>query len=143
MDISSLQTIAINVRTLELLGPDGNRLFNTTEEVDENEDPIKEYWTIDLVSEDSPEYQEIFKGQLTENLQKATSRSGAKLTGPQVQSDKLDILVACTRGWKGLMWQGKPFAFSKQNARTLYEKVPMFKEQVDSFVHDRANFMGN
>lgn len=144
MDLSNFQSITTNQRTLEVRDPDGELLKYNTGQNDDDGKAVMQSCTITLVSEDSPEYQTIFKRQLTENVQRAIKRSGkAKMTGTQIQNDKMDILVGVTKAWVGFEWNGKDFPFSLKNAREIYTRLPFIKEQVDEFVHERANFLGS
>lgn len=141
MDLSSFQNISSNHRRLELRGPDGELLTTDTGDKDEQGKSVVLIWAVELVSEDSSDYQAVFKRQLTDNVQRATKRGGGKMSGAQIQEDKLEILVSCTKGWEHLQLNGKEFPFTKANARELYTRWPFIREQVDDFIHERANFL--
>lgn len=52
----------------------------------------------------------------------------------------IQLLVACTVGWRNLQWQGTELVFSPENAAMIYELVPSIREQVDKAVGDRKRF---
>lgn len=56
------------------------------------------------------------------------------------EADELELLVAVTKGWRGLESEGKPVEFSADKARELYENAPPIAQQVDRFIVDRRNF---
>lgn len=56
------------------------------------------------------------------------------------RASTIQLLVACTVGWKNLQWQGQELPFSPENAAMIYELVPSIKEQVDKAVGDRKRF---
>jgi len=67
--------------------------------------------------------------------------SGGKL----LISDE-EMFAAVTTGWRRMINPnrgddyGKPFEFSTENARVMYEKSPVIFEQVNSFIANNANF---
>lgn len=52
----------------------------------------------------------------------------------------LDMLVALTTGWRGLLDKGKEYEFSPDRCRKLYKESPAIREQVDLFIANRRNF---
>ncbi len=81
----------------------------------------------------------------------AMSRALSQIKG-ETQSDEeasqraaergLDILVACTVGWAGVIDKdGKPVEAKPENFRALYAGFPVIRDQVDRFIGDRANFL--
>lgn len=68
------------------------------------------------------------------------TRNGLKLTADEVEAEALDIIVACTKGWRGV-GVGEPVTeFSAQKARELYTKVKAVREQVEDAINDRSLF---
>lgn len=70
-------------------------------------------------------------------------RGVATLTSSMMEDEQVQVLTACTIGWKGLVMNGKPFEFSPANAKTLYNQFSWLRDQVDEFINDRKNFLGN
>jgi hypothetical protein len=79
---------------------------------------------------------QIVKGQ------RSWQRTGRiALDSPQAQKDKrIDFCVACTRGWRNMVFRGQPLEYSAANARMLYSNVEAILEQVDAAIADKENF---
>lgn len=99
--------------------------------------------TVTLLGIDSDAYREREAITADKRLQKILKRSGNKLSTSEMREDTLNMLVACTVGWEGVVLDGAPLPFNPANARKLYQRVPWLREQVEEFVGDRANFLGN
>jgi len=54
--------------------------------------------------------------------------------------DACELLSECTVDWRGIVDDGEELEFSKEAAESLYLKYIWIREQVDSFIGDRANF---
>jgi len=69
-----------------------------------------------------------------------------KLDPVELESDALDILVACTTGWRtpeggDPVFEGQPLPFTPSNVRLLYERVKWIRVDADNFVNDVAVFL--
>lgn len=59
---------------------------------------------------------------------------------------EVEALVELTADWEPtdpadpVLWDGKPFPFSRANAKKLYEKVPTVRAQVRAYIENRRNF---
>ncbi len=147
MDISQFDSIKTKVSDLHVEGPDGDMLTYDTGEMTEGDDPkpLHKVVTISVVSSDSSEYTREYKAQVTETIAKVAKRAGKggrfKVTGDSVDSDKLDLAIACTKGWKGFELNGKTLEFNPKNCRMLYTRLPFIREQVEMHINDRGNFL--
>ena len=63
----------------------------------------------------------------------------AKMTVERFESDGLELICKCTLAWSNLMIGGKV----PKTPNELYEGRKWLKEQADTFIHDRANYLGN
>lgn len=63
-----------------------------------------------------------------------------KVTGEEVDSEALDLLVAATAAWH-LTFDGKLAEFTPENVRSAYVRFPWLRRQVDEWIADEANFM--
>ena len=63
------------------------------------------------------------------------------ITVEAIEEEALSVLAKCTLGWSGLEDGGKPLEFNEANARMIYEKYPFVKEQVETFMLERGNFL--
>ena len=134
MDLSALDNITTGTCELAIYGPDGEPL---TYDDNGTESPC----TITVVSADSADYQRVFKRQVTAKSRDMQKRGRAKITGDSVESDKIELLVACTKGWKGFVMGDQPFPFTQANATRLYTQYPIIREQVEAGITDRGNFV--
>lgn len=89
---------------------------------------------------DSADYTRLLRTQ----IKKRMARSGIPTEDQSVEdeADLVELLVACTMGWKGVLEKGKkePVPFTADACRQLYQSFPVIRDQVDSFIASRANF---
>lgn len=64
-------------------------------------------------------------------------------TAEELEADALEVLVTCTVSWTNVEYQKEQLACTPANVRMLYADLPWLREQVDQFINDRANFLGN
>lgn len=57
------------------------------------------------------------------------------------EAEGIEVLAACTLGWKGVVADGAPLPCSRDNAIMLYTRFPWLREQVDQFVSDRSVYL--
>ena len=93
--------------------------------------------TITLIGTDSKTFRDISKSRATASLKKKTR----EIDLDQNESDAVDLLAKCTKGWSGITENGKEVAFSYDNAVQLYTKYLWLREQIDRFMADRSNFL--
>lgn len=92
---------------------------------------------------DSDTYQEKFRECQRRRLG-AMGRQRREMPNlAQVESDALELVAACIIGWQGIDEHGVPVPFSETAARSLFERFPWIREQVDAAVHERANFLAS
>lgn len=136
MSLSKLATsnVSHKVATLTLLHPGtGEELTTSTGQ------PMQ----IDLVSIDSEDYKRAF--QRTQNVRLRKAAAGG-VHRPRIEDalmDQVEVLVACTKGWRGLEEDEGEIAFNPEAAKAVYEKYAWIREQASSFQANRANFLGN
>ena len=58
-----------------------------------------------------------------------------------LQAESIEILARCTLGWSGVVLDGKDVPPSKEAAAALYTRFPWLREQVETFISDRANYL--
>jgi hypothetical protein len=100
--------------------------------------------TINVLGKDSDEFQKKSREQSKKRMAKM-SKGGFRATSTvpveEIESDGLELLAACTKSWTGVVIEGKAVAFSHEAAVDLYTRFPWIKEQVDTAIGDRANFI--
>lgn len=107
----------------------------TGEVLMDNGEPV----TIKLLGTDSDAFQRVNNQAINRRLK--TPRS-IMPTAEEQQAIATEMLVACTLEWKGIGdAEGKPLLFTQANCKMLYTKARWLREQVDTFIGDRSNFM--
>lgn len=107
-----------------------------------NNTPI-EGVTITLMGADSKEYQALRRKLQNARLRNVTSRGKMRVTSEEIEDEALQLIVAATKGWTGVVIEGVEQPFTMENAKSLFTRFPWIREQVDEFINDRANFLGN
>jgi hypothetical protein len=98
--------------------------------------PVK----ITLLGTDSPVFRKAQRAIVNRRLKQAKKTT---LTAEEIEAEGVDALVACTVSWEGVELDGKKLDCTPENIRRVYTDVrlPFIREQVDSFIAERANFM--
>ena len=55
--------------------------------------------------------------------------------------ERIEFVIACTMGWRGVQIDGKEVPFSVEAARAVYEKHRWIVEQLDQAIGDLGNFI--
>jgi len=99
--------------------------------------------TIRVLGKDSDEFRRISQAQSKKRLSKMTKGGfrNATVSPEEIEQDALDLLASVTKSWNNVVIDGQPVGFSKENALMVYERFPWIKEQVDTAIGDRANFI--
>lgn len=137
MDLSSLDTTvaAEEGAELQLRNPVDDSVLRD----EKTQDPV----SITLVGTDAKEYMKITHAIQNRRLGKRLGKGGrAKLTAEELEADGLELLVASTKSWKHIVVDGQELPCNEKNVRMLYQRFPWIKEQVDEFIADRSNFLG-
>ena len=93
--------------------------------------------TITMIGTDSKTFRDISKSRATASLKKKTR----EIDLDQNESEAVELLAKCTKGWSGITENGKEVAFSYDNAVDIYTKYIWLREQIDRFMADRSNFL--
>lgn len=92
---------------------------------------------ITLIGTDSKTFRDISKSRATASLKKKSR----EIDLDQNESDSVELLAKCTKGWTGASESGKEIPFDFDNAVYFYKKYLWLREQVDQFMADRSNFL--
>jgi len=99
----------------------------------------KEPVAITLLGSDSDTFREVSRANVSRRIANK-DRSGIDFEASE--REQIELMVACTTGWSNVKdKEGKTIPFTAANAKSLYEAYPAVREQVESFVMDRANFV--
>ena len=85
---------------------------------------------------------EAYQKQLRKQQDKMLKRGNFKISAEEAENNSLNLLVACTLAWEGVEYSGEELECNKDNARWLYKTFGFIRDQVDEFIGDRANFLG-
>ncbi len=99
--------------------------------------------TITVLGEDSEVYQAHERQSTNRRLKQAQRGRRGGMTAEQIQAETLELVVACTVGWSGIVYEGAALPFSATNARKLYTALPWLRRQVEQFMGDAGNFFGS
>ncbi len=100
--------------------------------------------TVRLLGPDSNKYRALTRAQVRKRM---AAMADGKVTLSEAEFEEterelLDILVACTVGWSNVLdTEGAEIPFAEDNVRKLYSNYPVVREQVDTFLANRANFL--
>lgn len=136
MDLSKFDTTKGSQEgaVLEILNPlDGSKI------PDKEDNPV----TITVVGKDSETFRKTSNKIMAGRISRATSRGKLKLNPDELEAEAIDLLVTCTLRWSGIEVDGKELEFSQANVKTVYIRFPWIKEQVEDFIAERVNFLGN
>lgn len=108
---------------------------------------------ITILGKDSDEFQKVSKAQQKRRMSKF-SKGGFRpnvafqAAAEELEADNIVLLASCTLGWKQgekntITIDGAEIAFSRDNAEMVYERFPWIREQIDTAMGDRANFIKN
>lgn len=135
MDLSNFDTTNSGISVLHLRAPTGQLIID-----EDSGDPV----TISLLGSDSDVYQKLSRKQNARRLKHNIGRRGGlKVSPEELEEDALEILVACTVSWDNVVFNGTRLECNPANIRKLYSELPFVREQVDEFVAERENFLGN
>ncbi len=102
--------------------------------------------TIHVLGKDSDEFIKVSRAQSKKRLAKMTKggfRNTSTVPVEEIDQDAIALLAACTKSWKGVIVDGKAVECTPENVAMIYERFPWIKEQVDTAIGDRANFIQN
>lgn len=139
MKLSQFTANRAETATLHVEDPvSGEPLYNDPEA---KEHPVR----ITLLGIDSDKYKSVQR-RLTDQKLARQLKQGRKfrLNAADLETDQLELLVACTVKWEGLTDDsGQALECLPVNVRAFYAGCDWLREQVSAFVNDRANFLGN
>lgn len=95
--------------------------------------------TILLAGADSHIYRNAQQKIAERRLANGVKSNVSKLDG--MQAEGIELLATCTLGWENVVLEGENLAYTKEAAVELYTRFIWIKEQVDRFIHDRANYL--
>jgi hypothetical protein len=100
---------------------------------------------ITVLGKDSSAFKQFIRTKANERIRRdlANQRRGKEADAPtveQAERDAVELLVACTTGWRNVEFGGVKLEFTPENAAKLYQEG-WIRAQVDEAVGDLGNFM--
>jgi hypothetical protein len=97
---------------------------------------------LEVAGMDSPRYRDATRTLIEKSTASAprAARQAKKAAPRDMEADALELLVACTVSWTGVVESGAAVPLTPDNARRLFTAHPWLRRQVDEAVGDRASF---
>lgn len=131
LDLVDTKTNSESGITMKVKMLDGAPLTNS------KGDPVE----IIVKGPDSSDYTRLVRAQ----IKKRMGRAGLPTEEQSLEdeADLIDLLTHCTIGWRGVLEKGKKdeVPFTPEACRQLYQSFPVIRDQVDTFIANRANFI--
>lgn len=94
-----------------------------------------------LLGADSSAWQDRQAELLQARVNRLAKNKKSVASVEELEHDSIELLVAVTTGWSGIVLGGAPFPWTPENARKLYAGYPWIREQAFEAVNDRGNFL--
>lgn len=96
---------------------------------------------ITLAGADSDIYRKTVNKNVNKRVQRMKPGQSIPFTAEEQEESGLNLLAICTLAWEGVVVDGQELPCDKENAKAIYRRFPWIREQVDTFIGDRANFL--
>ena len=100
-------------------------------------------WKIRLIGSDAKVVKDAKHAVLNKRISQSVASGKLRARANDLEKDGIDVLVRCTQSWENIVEGGQVVPFTPDNARRLYRDYDWLREQVESFISDRSNFLGN
>lgn len=101
---------------------------------------------ITIVGKDSKEFRDYTHAKINERLRKEAyaQKRGKDVdvrTVESIEAENIELLVACTKGWRGIVKDGVEVPFNVKNAIALYQDYRWIYDQINEAIGDYENFL--
>lgn len=96
---------------------------------------------ITVVGTDSDVFSELIVTRSRTMADAITRNGGKPLERKLLDELTAETLAGCTLGWRPMTLGGEGFPFSYDNAKYLYANFPAIREQINTEIADRSNFI--
>lgn len=90
---------------------------------------------------DSKAYRDHQRKTQDRNIKKGF-RGLKQLKSETIENDKIELISACTVDWENVVYAGEVLDCTRENCRWLYKQYTWIFDQIDEFIGDRGNFLG-
>ena len=109
----------------------------------DNVDQKLDIW-VTVTGQDGTAFTTTQTAQRRRAIEEAVNPDGP-VVDPETDDEKadrqyLELAVACTKGWRGMGWEGQALEFNPRNAAMIYQQRRWIRNQVENAVLRRANF---
>lgn len=91
--------------------------------------------------EDVQEVDQKYQSKLLSNGIQNRNKNQA-YTAKDLQNQLMEVAIAATEDWENMIFEGQHLECNDENKKFIYTRMPWLREQVTTFIRDRANFMG-
>jgi len=102
--------------------------------------------TIRLAGEDSRDYRKGVRSSRLRRLELLENKeSDPDKEFDSIEQDRIEVLARCTRAWTNVWFDGEELECTYENAVAVYSRPGLhwLVRQVDSFVNNISNYLGN
>ena len=96
---------------------------------------------IKVLGMDSKAYKDQTRKVQDRNLKKGF-RGMKNLKSETLENNRIELICVCTIDWENIQYNGESVPCDFENKRWLYKEYPWIFDQVDEFIGDRGNFLG-
>jgi DNA polymerase III alpha subunit len=96
---------------------------------------------IKVLGMDSKAYKNQTRKVQDRNLKKGF-RGMKNLKSETLENNKRELICVCTVDWENIQYNTENLECNPENKKWLYKEFPWIFDQVDEFIGDRGNFVG-
>lgn len=96
--------------------------------------------TVTIHGKYSAKYREIQQSQQNARLKRAERGGKMKLTAAELLADRMDLTVGCVDSWT-IQLDGSTPECSPSNVRSVFERFPWMREQIEAEMEDTQAFL--
>lgn len=96
---------------------------------------------ISIIGTDSDTYQSAIAALRNKRIEAAKNAKTVNMTAEDIDEQNIDLLAACTTGFRDLILDGETVVFSVANAKKIYTRFKWIRDQIDNEIGDRSNFL--
>lgn len=96
---------------------------------------------VSILGTDSDRYKERMNKLRNKRIEAAKKAETIDMTAEDLDQQNVDLLVACTTGFRDLVLDGEPVVFSATIAQQMYTRFSWMRDQIDREIGNRANFL--
>jgi hypothetical protein len=96
---------------------------------------------IKVLGMDSKAYKNQTRKVQDKNLKKGF-RGMKNLKSETLENNRIELICVCTVDWENVQYNAETLECNPENKKWLYKEYPWIFDQVDEFIGDRGNFLG-